>query len=124
MLLYIACVSTICASVRFNAIAFLISPYKDLLSKKEADTGFALCAAIEADELSYIPSCAVEPQCRKTHTASLLYAVPQQGGASPKDLSEQVDQLEERRAAIARSRNKKAHRTLEGRGEGMDWEQE
>ena len=61
----------------------------------------------------------------KPHKASMSHAAPQQGGAFPEDQSEQeIELLVGMRAAIVRLHNKMAQRTLEGRGELMEWEQE
>ena len=65
----------------------------------------------------------LEPRAGEPDTACFLHAAPQQGGAYSKDLSERVDEvLMEMRAALVQ--NNEAARSLEGSGEGMEWEQE
>ena len=53
------------------------------------------------------------------------HAAPQQGRALPEDLMEQKDELlVGMRAALALSQSNEAARSLEGGGEGMEWEQQ
>ena len=66
-----------------------------------------------------------KPRAGKPHKASFSYAAPQQGSAFLEDLLEQADELPVgMRAALARSQSNEAARTLEGGGEGMEWEQQ